>query len=459
MEWLSPLDAAFLDLEDGDASAVLSIASVAVMEGPVPGHEELIASMSSRLDRTPRYRQRIRRVPFDLLPPAWTEDAHFAPEHHFRRAALPAPGDEAELCEFVGMIMEERLDRDHPLWQTWLIEGLAGGQWAVLIKIHHSMADGIAGMNIQRLLLDEPAGATPGEKTGGDGNSLVTMLLSPLHPRHLLRSATGMARGMLTMLTGFLPVASSSLSGPIGKQRRYELAHAKLSELHEIGHAFGATVNDVVLTAVSGALRQVLLDRGERPSAHSVRALVPVSTRHGETAGDSAHNQVSLLLPMLPVDISRPVDRLTAVHGRLSALKSSEEASAGAAVTNAARFGPFGPRSWVIRVAAGLPQRSIVTVATNVPGPRRRLFLLGRQILQIHPYVPLAIRMRTGVAVLTYRDHVSFGITSDVDSAPKPGLLSGAIEGELAELLAMARTSVTNPGSSGPGRFGPVGPG
>jgi diacylglycerol O-acyltransferase len=115
--------------------------------------------------------------------------------------------------------------------------------------------------------------------------------------------------------------------------------------------------------------------------------------------------------------------------------------------------------SWVIRIAARLPQRSIVTVATNVPGPRRRLSLLGRRILEIHPYVPLAIRLRVGVAVLTYRDRVSFGITSDVDSAPKPGLLREAIEGELAELLALARTSVTDRESSGPRRFGPVGPG
>ncbi|MFD2417085.1 wax ester/triacylglycerol synthase family O-acyltransferase [Amycolatopsis pigmentata] len=458
MEWLSPLDAAFLDLEDGDESAVLSIASVAVMEGPVPGHEELIAAVASRLDRIPRYRQRIRRLPFDLLPPFWADDSHFAPEHHFVRAALPAPGGEAELCELVGMVMAERLDRDHPLWQTWIIEGLAGGRWAVLIKIHHSMADGIAGMNIQRLLLDEPVEQTDRDGAGA-GNSLVTMLLSPLHPRHVLRSATGMARGMVTMLTGLLPVKSSSLSGPIGRQRRYELAHARLSELREIGRAFGATVNDVALTAVTGALRQLLLDRGERPAAHSVRALVPVSMRHGGAEGDRARNQISLMLPMLPVDLARPVDRLTAVHDRLSALKSSDEASAGAAVTTAARFGPFGPLSWVIRIAARLPQRSIVTVATNVPGPRRRLSLLGRRILEIHPYVPLAIRLRTGVAVLTYRDHVSFGITSDVDSAPKPGLLSEAIEGELAELLAMARTSVTDPRSGSPGRFGPVGPG
>jgi WS/DGAT/MGAT family acyltransferase len=204
------------------------------------------------------------------------------------------------------------------------------------------------------------------------------------------------------------------------------------------------TINDVVLAAISGALRTLLLERGEEPTPNAVRSLVPVSVR----SRDQQHvidNQISMMLPLLPVDLSDPLARLTAVHDRLAELKGSKEAEAGAAMTELARHEPFPPISWGIRLAARLPQRNIVTVTTNVPGPRRPLYLLGHRMLEILPFVPIAVRLRTGIAILTYCDQVVFGITADYDSAPEVGLLATAIDQGLAELVDVARAHASAP--------------
>ena len=162
MEYLSPLDAAFLDAEDADRHASLAIASVAVLEGPPPSQEEFIATIRGRLPLVPRYRQKARRLPLDLGQPVWVDDHRFDLAYHVRRTALPAPGDQAALHRLVARIMSQRLDRDRPLWECWVIEGLADGRWAVLSKVHHCMADGVSGNELYRIIFD--ASPEPGEE-------------------------------------------------------------------------------------------------------------------------------------------------------------------------------------------------------------------------------------------------------------------------------------------------------
>ncbi|TNC19340.1 wax ester/triacylglycerol synthase family O-acyltransferase [Amycolatopsis alkalitolerans] len=455
MEPLSALDAAFLEIEDEDPSAALAIASVAVAEGPPPPQEEFVAAYSALLPSIPRYRQRVRHVPLDLGPPLWVDDADFDPRRHFQRVAAAAPGDEAALCELVGMIMSERLDRGRPLWECWVIEGLENDRWAVVSKLHHCLADGVSGVTLHDLFFHDappaPAPQPPAEPepsllallgmslrqqlATGPFGELRTVARGLADPRTFARWASDAARGLAALASALIPVTPSSLSGPIGRRRHYELAQADLPTVAGIAKAFDATVNDVVLAAISGALREVLLDRGEEPAADSVRALVPVNVRSGPSALD---NQVSLMLPLLPVDVADPALRLVSVHRRLAGLKDRKEAEAGAAVTTAAGHGPFAPVAWAIRAAAKLPQRNIVTVTTNVPGPRHKLSMLGREIVALHPYVPIALRLRTGVAILTYQDKLSFGITTDADSAPKTRLLAETIEHELAALAGAA---------------------
>ena len=155
MEDLSPLDAGFLDAEDADKHASLAIASVVIVAGPPPSQDEFIEAVRARLALVPRYRHRVRTVPLDLGRPVWVDSPQFDLAYHVRRTALPAPGDDAALCRLVGRVMSQRLDRDRPLWECWVVEGLAGGRWAVLVKVHHCMVDGVAGNQLLGVLFDD----------------------------------------------------------------------------------------------------------------------------------------------------------------------------------------------------------------------------------------------------------------------------------------------------------------
>lgn len=337
---LSPLDAVFLLLEDADAHVSLAIASVTVVAGPVPDQVELAGSLGAWLAATPRARQRLRTVPLDLGQPAWVDDPDFTLDAHLRRVELPSPGDDAALAEQVAVIMAERLPRDRPLWECWVIGGLARGRWAIVLKAHHCMADGMSGMRLYgALFTDRPtdpvAGPTrpdrvvdvvraaatrPVELVG----ALIRSLRSPIASTRLLaHSVAG-----LTALTGSLaPADTSSLSGPIGGGRRYATVTLRLPEAKLVARTFRVTVNDVLLAAISGGLRTLLISRGERPRPGTVRTLVPVSVRlpDGPTDPMATDNQVSLLLPRLPVDLADPVDRLIAVHARLDSAKGHDE--------------------------------------------------------------------------------------------------------------------------------------
>jgi diacylglycerol O-acyltransferase len=267
----------------------------------------------------------------------------------------------------------------------------------------------------------------------------VRMLGSALRsPRATAGRIVDTARG-LTMLAGTLrPVTENSLVGPLGKQRRYSFARASLHDLVDVGHQTGATFNDVVLSVISGGFRAVLRQRHESLDSHAVRSLVPVSVRAPGTEG-VYENRISMMLADLPVHLADPVARLKAVHEHLAALKASMEAQAGEAMTTLARHQPYPLISWPLRLAMRMPQRNIVTVTTNVPGPRRPLYLLGRRLVEILPYVPIAYRLRTGVSIFTYGGQVTFGVTGDAANAPEVERLAAAIEAEVHMLIAAHR--------------------
>jgi len=432
MDQLSPLDAAFLEVEDADPHASLAIASVAVVEGPAPSHDEFLALMRSKLPVLPRARQKLVRTPLDLSTPAWQDDPSFDLAYHVRRTALPAPGGDAELCALVARIMGQRLDRDRPLWEYWVVEGLADGRWAVLAKVHHCLADGVSGT----MLYDVMYGDAPAPEPPGDGSSpdLFSLLAN------VVRAPLALAGGVLSLALSLLPVRPSSLFGQIGSPRLYRVVRASLPEVKEVARTFGVTVNDVVLAAVSQAYRVLLLLRGERPSAHSIRTMVPVSVR-GDRRLD---NQVSLRLAFLPVDAESVLEALSLVHQRFTDAKRGHQAESGHALAQLARHEPFAPLAWSVRLGAMMPQRSIVTVTTNVPGPRKPLRVLGRRIVEILPYVPIAIRIRTGIAVLSYTDRVAIGITADRASTSDVDVLAEAVHEAFAELLTASRRAAAS---------------
>ena len=425
MDQLSPLDAAFLEVEDADPHASLAIASVAVVEGPVPSQDEFLALMRAKLPVLPRARQKLVRTPLDLSAPVWQDDPWFDLTYHVRRTALPAPGGDAELCALVARIMGHRLDRDRPLWEYWVVEGLADGRWAVLAKVHHCMADGVSGTMLYDVMYGD-AQALPDETPPASLFSLLS---------NVVRAPLDLAGGLVSLVWSLLPVRATSLFGRIGSARLYRVARASLPVVKEIAHAFGVTVNDVVLAAITQAYRALLLERGERPAPHSIRTLVPVSVR-GNRRLD---NQISLRLGFLPVDAEGVVEALSLVHERFADAKRGHQAESGQALVQLARYEPFAPLAWSVRLGAMMPQRSIITVTTNVPGPRKPLRVLGRRIVEILPYVPIAVRIRTGIAVLSYADRLAIGITADRTSTSDVDVLAKALRKAISELLSASR--------------------
>ena len=353
MDRLNSLDARFIDAEDQDSHASMAIASIAIFEGPSPVYDEFLAAIAGRLPLVPRYRQKLRTVPWRIGPPVWVEDPHFDLRYHVRQTALPAPAGDVELTTLVARVMGQRLDRDHPLWEYWLVDGLEGGHWALISKVHHCMVDGVSGTDLYRVIFDlSPEASAPvgdGWMPGPEpspvklaaGAALDAVLLpvrgsralggALAHPRRLVRAATDVVRGAAKLATSALPATSSSLSGRIGQQRRYMWVRASLDDVKTVKGVFGGTVNDVVLAAISSGYRAFLLARGEHPGPHMVPSLVPVSVR---APGEESiyENRVSAIVAYLPVDVADPVERLAAIRSRMWTLKASREATAGEAI-------------------------------------------------------------------------------------------------------------------------------
>jgi diacylglycerol O-acyltransferase len=462
MERLTPLAAAFLDFEDVDPSASLAIGSFTVFDGPAPAFEDFLSSLEGRLPLIPRYRQRLRTVPFDLAAPAWVDDPDFDVRWHVRNTGLPSPGGPEEIGRLMSRVMSRRMDRRRPLWEYWFVEGLPDGRWGVISKLHHCLADGVSGSDLFYLVLDptptpRPAvpddwvPVAPASTLAFTVEALRDLALAPFQgvgvaahalraPRRLVRTSIGTARGLLALAGATRPVHGTSLTGPVEGSRRYTWTELSLDDIRVVRKAFGATVNDVALAAVSGGFRRLLLERGEEPDPHALRSLVPVSTR-APGADSELGNQVSLLLPFLPVDEEDPRSRLAAVQARIRELRDSHEPEAGGSITSAAELGPFGPVSWLVRAGMRFPQRQVATVTTNVPGPPDTLYGLGREVVQMLPYVPIADRVRIGIVMYSYRGTLTFGLTGDYSTTPDLDVLASGISESARELIEVAGQS------------------
>lgn len=462
MDRLSPLSAAFLLAENMDEDASMAISSTAVFEGPAPTQEELMAHVRGRLPLMPKFRQVVRSVPFDLGAPLWVDDPDFELAWHVRRTAVPAPGSEAEVNRLIARVMSQRMDRNRPLWEYWVVEGLSGGRWALIQKVHHCVVDGVSGTEMYNVVFDttpEPRPAAPDtwvpspapNTTALAGAAALELALLPVagaralgslvrNPSSLARQTVQAARGGLSLSGALLPVTTTSVAGPSGKQRRYRSTGVDLADVAEIRAAFSVSVNDVALAAITAGFRDLLLSRGEEPAAHAVRSLVPVSVRE---PGDEAipDNQVSLLLPYLPVEVDGPRERLRAVHQRIREAASSGEAQAGVAFTSVLGYEPFLPVAIGLRLAFRVPQHMLATVTTNVPGPRSTIYALGRRCEAIVPWVPISSNIRIGLAMFSYAGRLTFGVTSDRRTTPDVDVLVHGIEDGLAELLAAARAA------------------
>ena len=458
MQSMSALDSLFLHFEN-DVSH-MHLGAVALFEGPAPAAGEFAEVLAGKLALLPRYRQRVRWVPWGLGRPLWVEDPHFELSYHLRHTALPRPGDAAELRRLVGRVMAQPLDRRRPLWEMWVIEGAGAGRWGLICKLHHCMADGISAGDLLAVLLDpqprtpasapdhwqpspEPSSAsvlahTLSETASGPARHLRQARALLGAPRDTARQAITLAAG-LSSLRGLLGASTArSLNGPLRAERQWVQARGRLANVKTIRRALGGTVNDVLLAAVSGGFRALLLRRGETlPPELMVRTLVPLSLRTQDARG-IPDNRVSALFAELPVGLQDPVERLHAITIEMDALKRSGQAVAGSALTQLSGLAPPPLVALGARALARLPQRRLQTVTTNIPGPQQPRYLCSRRMLEIFPYVPLALDVRIGVAICSYDGTLGFGITGDGQHATDIPTLADGIEHELAQLLDRA---------------------
>jgi diacylglycerol O-acyltransferase / wax synthase len=457
MDRMSPLDATFLHIEDGINH--MHIASCAIFEGPAPDYADLVALFRGKLPLVPRYRQKVRFVPGGVGRPVWVDDPHFRLDYHVRHTALPPPGTSADLRNLMGRLMSQELDRRRPLWETWMVEGLADGTWALISKVHHCMVDGISGTDLMAVVLDGTPEGTPPiddrwqpEAEPSDAElvrgALIDTVASPDElkrwgrsmmrtPRRVLGDITELVEGVRSLGSHLAPNAILPIEGTIGPHRRWVSAETTIAEVKQIRAAHGGTVNDVVLAAITSGFRDLLLARGEQLDGVVVRSLVPVSVRAKDD--HSLNNQVSALIAELPVGIVDPIDRLHAVRAQMAGLKESHQADASRRLLELADYTPPALLSVGLRTAVSvmrrLPQRSVNTVTTNVPGPQTPLYACGREMLSYTPFVPLSQGMRTGVAILSYNGRIAFGVTGDYDSMPDLDVLADGIRSGMDDLL------------------------
>ena len=456
MDHLGPLDAMFVNAEDGVTH--LHIGSCAIFAGPPPAFEDIVELIDSKLPMLPRYRQRLRTVPGGLAHPVWIDDAQFDIGYHVRHSALPAPGGEAELENLVGRLMSQELDRDRPLWEAWVIDGLNDDRWALISKVHHCMVDGVSGTDMMAALLDRSPDAVTAppdrwEPSAAPGSiqlaldAVRELVLLPVRqlgavasnlrsPRRSLEHAAGVVGGLRSFARYLRPAPDLSIEGPIGPHRRYAAARCTLADVKAVRAAFGGSVNDVVLTVITGAFRELLLRRGDPVDGVTLRTLVPVSVR---APGDAApNNQVAPIVAELPIGIEDPLERLAAVRRVMDELKASHQVEAGEAFVAAAALTPALVQATAVRAGSAVlrrtAQHSVNTVTTNVPGPQYPLFALGRGMLEYLPFVPLSPGVRIGVAILSYNGRLAFGITGDYDTAPDVHFMAERIEAAINTL-------------------------
>jgi diacylglycerol O-acyltransferase len=436
----------------------MHVGGVSIFEGPPAPFGEVLETVQRKLPLVPRYRQIVRFVPLAVARPVWVDDPHFNLGYHVRRTALPDPGGDHELRALVGRVMSQNLDRAKPLWEMWVVEGLGEGRWALLSKVHHCMVDGVAGTDLMTVLLDKDRHAerpptqewTPGPAPGPAqllGEALVEQLVNPLAagerfvsalraPRQFASVLEDTARGLIGF-AGVARPASSSLNGSLSPHRRWTWARGRLSDVQAVRGALGGTVNDVVLAAITNGFRELLRSRGESVD-RVLRTLVPVSVRRAGERG-TYNNRVSAMFAELPIGIADPAERLESIRAQMADLKESRQAVAGEVLTSLSGFAPPMLLALGARLAGRLPQRSLNTGTTNVPGPQFPLYLAGKRMLESFPYIPLFASVRVAVAIFSYDGALSFGVSGDYDTASDIEVLCSGIEDGLAELSALAR--------------------
>lgn len=454
-ERLSPVDSMFLDVED--RAAHMHVGGVLVCEGTPPSQQELVAHVAARLDRVPRYRQRLAPVPLRLGRPVWVDDPALDLALHVGRSRLAGEGA-AALDAHAARFLARPLDRRRPLWALELVEGVGPDRFALLSKTHHCLLDGIAGVEFVNAITDPDPGVRPAVPSGWRARpspgALARAVAAVRDEAALLldvaRGAPGSEGGRLRadLAAGALPLlalarlgpagAATSLRAPLGPDRRWATRTFDLAAVKEVRAALGGTVNDVLLAVVAGALGALFAARGEAVR-RDLRVFVPVNVRAKAEARGAAGNRVALVFCPLPVGEPDPRARLRRIS---EAMRQVKEGGQVAGVIAFERLGELVPPT----VAAAAIQlvlalRPFDVVVSNIPGPQTPLWLLGRRILACHPTIPLAPGQTLSVGLLSYAGAVDVGVLAAAERVPELDVFADALPGALEALVAAARAA------------------
>ena len=474
MKQLSGLDAAFLTLETHNSTGHIGgLCILDPSESPTPlDLAALTKLMSERAPLIPQLRQRLKYVPFGLDQPYWIDDVNFDVEFHVREISLPAPGSDAQLAEQVSRLHARPLDRRRPLWETYLISGLAGGRVAVYTKIHHAAIDGVSGTELMSVLLDlTPEGDKRPPVTDfkpEPAPSATTLLARTAasmvtRPLSAARIATGLGRSLPLVGSYLTPYVSAILGGghrdgeliaiapglapqtpfndKVTQHRRFAMRSVELDDVKTVKNAFGMSVNDVVMAISAGALRQWLIDHDALPEVPLV-AMIPVSVRD-EASKSKMGNKVSAMLASLPTHLDDPVRRLTAVHEATKVAKAQQAAIPPGLVENVTDFAPpaLVARAARVAFAMGLPHRipPFNLVISNVPGPNVDAYLGGAKLIANYPVSVVMDGQGFNITVTSYCGQMHFGLIGCRELVPDIDVIAGYLVEELDKLLKLAR--------------------
>jgi diacylglycerol O-acyltransferase len=463
---LTTLDAQFLAVESGRTYA--HVGSLCEYDpSTAPGGQltvqDLCRMVSERLHLLPPFRWKLLNVPLGIDLPYWVEDPDFDLDFHIREAAIPPPGDDHKLADVVARIFARPLDRARPLWELYLIHGLPDGRVALLTKVHHAVVDGVSGNEILTILLDSapdggkdlpprPDDHRVGERVPGDVEMLGRGLLGvPFQPLRALKALPSTLPA-LTEIPGanafpVVPTLSKALSrlrglagapataaileitsaraprtpfnGRISPHRSFAFGSLSLDKVKAIKNQLGITVNDVVVTLCASAVRRWLLDRDELPRSPLI-AMVPVSVR-AAAERQAFGNRISAMIVPIPTDVADPRRRLLRAHELLMSAKANHAALPASLLTDATSFIPPAVAALAARTTVELLGRTrppLNLVISNVPGPRDPLYCAGARLETMYPVSVVVDGVGLNMTVMSYRDHLDFGIVTDQGQIP-----------------------------------------
>lgn len=451
---LSALDAAFLAIESDDAPMHVGWAALfgAPADRPAPTFEAISDHIAGRLHRAPRYRQRLAAVPLGLDDPVWVDDEHFDIARHVRRS------EHGDFDRLVDEVMSTPLDHDRALWELWVADRLDDGQIAVVGKAHHCLVDGLAAVELMALLLDaepetqpEPPGARwiprsmPGAVSmvaGAVGNHVGKALAVARAPLEVLRDpgsllgVPGQAwRVAQAVVHTAVPLARPSrLNGAMPAARHLARVSRPFEDLRIIKRRFGTTINDILLSASAGALRELLEESAE--SHQDVKAMVPVSV---QALDEQWGNRIVFLFLSLPCGEADPVWRLRDIHVAMRERKREGEPEGADSLFSALGYAPRRMRRVASRVLAS-PRLSNLTIS-NIPGPNVPLYLLGCEVRHAYPIVPLTDGHGISIGMTTIHERACFGVYAQAELAADADRIARGIDEAIDELLARAQAA------------------